>query len=84
MTMPGDITFLSHTSYFGANLTAYVNNGTISESRVDDMGMGYFLSFFDRISHRKFSHSDPCFLVPPRTRFPFLPADQLRRIQPRQ
>jgi len=40
MTMPGDITFQSNTSYFGSNLTAYVNNGTISESRVDDMGMG--------------------------------------------
>ncbi|KAJ3513390.1 hypothetical protein NLJ89_g2974 [Agrocybe chaxingu] len=37
MSMPGDITFNSGTSYFGANLTAYVNNGTISESRVDDM-----------------------------------------------
>ena len=42
MTMPGDITFLSQTSYFGPNLTAYVENGTISESRVDDMGMGFF------------------------------------------
>jgi hypothetical protein len=35
--MPGDITFDSNTSYFGANLTAYVMNGTISLSRVDDM-----------------------------------------------
>ncbi|KAG6849373.1 hypothetical protein H0H93_008977 [Arthromyces matolae] len=37
MTMPGDITFDSGTTYFGANITAYVNNGTIPESRVDDM-----------------------------------------------
>jgi hypothetical protein len=37
--MPGDIAFGPHTSYFGANLTAYVRNGTIPESRVDDMGM---------------------------------------------
>ncbi|KAI5120132.1 hypothetical protein M0805_001900 [Coniferiporia weirii] len=37
MTMPGDITFDSGTSYFGGNLTAYVNNGSISEARVDDM-----------------------------------------------
>ena len=37
--MPGDIIFGSGTSYFGANLTAYVNNGTIPEARVDDMGM---------------------------------------------
>ena len=37
MTMPGDITFDSGTSYFGGNLTAYVQNGTIPETRVDDM-----------------------------------------------
>jgi len=37
MTMPGDITFDSGTSYFGGNLTAFVNNGTIPSSRVDDM-----------------------------------------------
>lgn len=37
MTMPGDIAFNSNTTYFGANLTAYVMNGTISQSRVDDM-----------------------------------------------
>jgi len=37
MTMPGDITFDSGTSYFGSNLTAFVNNGTVSLSRVDDM-----------------------------------------------
>ncbi|KAH9055806.1 beta-glucosidase [Lactarius deliciosus] len=37
MTMPGDITFFSATSYFGANLTVYVQNGTIPEARVDDM-----------------------------------------------
>lgn len=37
MTMPGDITFESGDSYFGGNLTTYVNNGTIPESRVDDM-----------------------------------------------
>lgn len=37
MTMPGDITFQSGDSYFGRNLTAYVNNGTIPEARVDDM-----------------------------------------------
>ncbi|KAG5645639.1 hypothetical protein DXG03_005630 [Asterophora parasitica] len=38
MTMPGDIKFKSGDTYFGANLTAYVLNGTIPESRVDDMG----------------------------------------------
>lgn len=39
MMMPGDIYFDSGTTYFGSNLTAYVNNGTIPEARVDDMGM---------------------------------------------
>ncbi|KAF8633827.1 hypothetical protein AX15_001238 [Amanita polypyramis BW_CC] len=37
MTMPGDITFNSNTTYFGSNLTAYVQNGTIPEARIDDM-----------------------------------------------
>ncbi|KAN0079808.1 glycoside hydrolase family 3 protein [Tylopilus felleus] len=37
MTMPGDITFDSGTSYFGGNLTAYVMNDTISMARLDDM-----------------------------------------------
>jgi beta-glucosidase-like glycosyl hydrolase len=37
MSMPGDISFGSNTSYFGANLTAYVQNKTIPEARLDDM-----------------------------------------------
>ncbi|KAK0185894.1 glycoside hydrolase family 3 protein [Armillaria mellea] len=37
MTMPGDVTFDSGDSYFGGNLTAYVHNETIPETRVDDM-----------------------------------------------
>ena len=37
MSMPGDIDFGSGTSWWGANLTAYVENGTIPESRVTDM-----------------------------------------------
>ncbi|KAF7290649.1 Glycoside hydrolase family 3 protein [Mycena indigotica] len=37
MTMPGDITFQSGTTYFGANLTAYVQNNTIAQARLDDM-----------------------------------------------
>ena len=43
MTMPGDVTFSSGDSYFGGNLTAYVNNGTIPEARVDDMAVRYVL-----------------------------------------
>ena len=41
MTMPGDILFNSNDSYFGGNLTAYVNNGTIPEARVEDMAVRY-------------------------------------------
>ncbi|KAH7921176.1 glycoside hydrolase family 3 protein [Leucogyrophana mollusca] len=37
MTMPGDVTFNSGDSYFGGNLTSFVNQGIISEARVDDM-----------------------------------------------
>ena len=37
MTMPGDITQESGTSYFGANLVTAVQNGSIPEARVDDM-----------------------------------------------
>ncbi len=37
MSMPGDITFNSGTSWWGANLTAFVENGTIANTRVDDM-----------------------------------------------
>ena len=39
MSMPGDITFDSGTSYWGANLTAFVQNGSIPESRLDNMAM---------------------------------------------
>ena len=41
MTMPGNIVFGSGDSYFGGNLTTYVNNGTIPEARVDDMAVRY-------------------------------------------
>lgn len=37
MTMPGDVTFDSGTSYWGANLTIAVLNGTVPEWRMDDM-----------------------------------------------
>ncbi|KAJ7902731.1 glycoside hydrolase family 3 protein [Mycena olivaceomarginata] len=37
MTMPGDITFQSGTTYFGATLAAYVQNNTIPAARLDDM-----------------------------------------------
>ena len=36
MSMPGDITFDSNTSYWGANLTVAVLNGTVPQWRLDD------------------------------------------------
>ncbi|KDQ52334.1 glycoside hydrolase family 3 protein [Jaapia argillacea MUCL 33604] len=46
MTMPGDITFGSGTSYFGGNLTAFVMNGTIAASRLDDMATRIAASWY--------------------------------------
>ncbi|KAF9569768.1 beta-glucosidase [Agrocybe pediades] len=37
MTMPGDITFSSGTTYFGATLVAAVQSGSVPQSRIDDM-----------------------------------------------
>ena len=42
MTMPGNI----NTSYFGPILTAYVQNGTIPEARVDDMATRILASWY--------------------------------------
>ncbi|KII90196.1 glycoside hydrolase family 3 protein [Plicaturopsis crispa FD-325 SS-3] len=67
MTMPGDITFNSNTSFFGGNLTAYVQNNTIPESRVDDMatrilGAWYYLhqdnSSYPNVSFNAFLPDD--------------------------
>ncbi|PSR70416.1 hypothetical protein PHLCEN_2v13667 [Hermanssonia centrifuga] len=46
MTMPGDITFSSGTSWWGQNLTDFVNNGTIAASRVEDMAERILSSWF--------------------------------------
>jgi beta-glucosidase-like glycosyl hydrolase len=46
MSMPGDITFDSGTSYFGSTLVAYVQNGTIPLSRVDDMATRILASWY--------------------------------------
>ena len=46
MTMPGDIPFSGSNTYFGANLTAYVENGTIPEARVDDMATRILASWY--------------------------------------
>jgi beta-glucosidase len=58
MTMPGNILLsttsnsgsinaqTTNTSYFGANLAAYVQNGTIPEARVDDMATRILASWY--------------------------------------
>ena len=46
MSMPGDITFNSNTSYWGQNLTNFVQNGTIPESRVTDMATRILASWY--------------------------------------
>jgi beta-glucosidase-like glycosyl hydrolase len=46
MSMPGYISFYSNASYFGANLTAYVKNGTIPVARVDDMATRILASWY--------------------------------------
>ena len=69
MTMPGDITFDSNTSYYGANLTAYVENGTIPEVRVDDMATRILASWY------LLGQDSPSY---PKTNFnAFLPLDEV-------
>ncbi|TIA90228.1 hypothetical protein E3P81_02560 [Wallemia ichthyophaga] len=46
MSMPGDSTFYSGWSYFGANLTEAVANGTVPEERVDDMATRIVAGWF--------------------------------------
>ncbi|KIJ61468.1 glycoside hydrolase family 3 protein [Hydnomerulius pinastri MD-312] len=66
MTMPGDVTFNSGDSYFGGNLTSYVNNGYISMERLDDMATRiiagwYFLhqdSGYPEVSFNAFNLND--------------------------
>ncbi len=44
--MPGDIVFNSETSWWGQNLTDFVNNGTIAASRVNDMATRILASWY--------------------------------------
>jgi beta-glucosidase len=46
MSMPGDLLSSPNTSYFGGNLTAYVQNGTIPGARVDDMATRILASWY--------------------------------------
>ncbi|KAI1337848.1 glycoside hydrolase family 3 protein [Xylariaceae sp. FL0016] len=46
MSMPGDTEFDSGLSFWGANLTLAVVNGTLPEYRLDDMAMRIMAAFF--------------------------------------
>ncbi|KAL1971151.1 hypothetical protein VTN77DRAFT_102 [Rasamsonia byssochlamydoides] len=46
MSMPGDIDFDSGTSFWGANLTVAVLNGSIPEWRVDDMAVRIMSAYY--------------------------------------
>ncbi|KAH9900446.1 glycoside hydrolase family 3 protein [Xylariomycetidae sp. FL2044] len=46
MTMPGDTVFNSGLSFWGANLTLAVLNGTVPQYRIDDMAMRIMSAFF--------------------------------------
>src|SRR5579863_7515696 len=46
MSMPGDITLGSGTSYWGSNLTAYLLNGSIPEARLNDMATRILASWY--------------------------------------
>lgn len=46
MAMPGDVTFVSGTAYWGANMTASVLNGTLPEWRLDDMATRIIAAYY--------------------------------------
>ena len=46
MTMPGDTAFNTGFSFWGANLTLAVVNGTVPEWRIDDMAMRIMAAYF--------------------------------------
>ena len=46
MSMPGDVVFESGTSYWGANLTVAILNGTVPGWRLDDMATRIMAAFY--------------------------------------
>ena len=46
MTMPGDITFGSNTTYFGQALIDAVNSGDVHEDRVSDMALRILAAWY--------------------------------------
>lgn len=54
MTMPGDITFGSGDTYFGANLTHAVKNGSVPLSRVNDMATRIIAAWYKLGQDKKY------------------------------
>ena len=64
MSMPGDIIASTGTSFFGANLTAFVENGTIAEARLDDMAERIVAAWYFLDQDNNYPTGE-CFLFPP-------------------
>ena len=61
MDMPGSISFDGGPSYFGANITRSVNNGSLSEDRLDDMCRRIMTPYFhqQQFNYPKVDGSEP-------------------------
>lgn len=60
MNMPGGIGFLAPSpSFFGGNITTAVQNGTLSESRVDDMVLRIMTPYYYLNQDQNFPSVDP-------------------------
>jgi beta-glucosidase len=61
MDMPGSISFNGGPSYFGANITRSVNNGSLSEDRLDDMCRRIMTPYFhqQQFNYPKVDGSEP-------------------------
>jgi beta-glucosidase len=54
MSMPGDTTFGTGRSYWGANMTIAVANGTLPEWRLDDMAVRIMAAYY-RVGRDRFA-----------------------------
>ena len=61
MDMPGSISFSPGPSYFGVNITRSVNNGSLSEDRLDDMCRRIMTPYFhqQQFNYPKIDGSEP-------------------------
>lgn len=61
MDMPGSISYGGGPSYFGGNITRAVNNGSLSEDRLDDMCRRIMTPYFhqQQFNYPKVDGSEP-------------------------